>query len=282
MHKKLQFNYLLKSVLIMGLLILEGPFFNTSYAQSETPTNPNIPKENIKAEAPQEEHNTEDLEKLLKRYNKDSEKIIEDTSKLHNIQEGEAVNEADLAAMKASKAEANEASEAKANESMNPGYKLNPNFGKIKAAPPKVIPTDLSNSVRMALEPLQKLSEEELLKRLNEATKDSPVRRYMDDFPHLTILTIRLIKDKESIPSLVKIVEDKNRLINYVAIMVCTIIVGFVLKNIMHKEGRTFIRSACYFFIRTLLLLALRIAITEYFFSEELAPAVKVFKQTFM
>lgn len=261
----------------MGLLFLEGPFIGNAYSQSETP--PKIQLENEKAEAPQEEHNTEDLDKLLKNYNKDAEKIIEDTSKLHNIQEGEAVNEADLEKMKASKSEAIEAKEL---ENPNAGYKLNENFGKLKAAPAKVLPTDLSNSVRMALEPLQKLSEAELLKRLNEATKESPVRTYMDDFPNLTLYSVRLIKDKESIPALVKIVENKKRLIDYVAIMLCTIIFGFGLKRVMHREGRSFFESVFFFLLRTFILLALRVGITDYFFSEELAPAIKIFKQTFL
>jgi hypothetical protein len=277
MYKKLQFNSFLKSFLIMGLLVLEGPFIASAYSQSGTPQN--IPVESEKAEAPQEEHNTEDLELLLKRYNKDAEKIIEDTSKLHNIQEGEAVNEADLAKMKASKIEAADEKEL---QNPNAGYKLNSDFGKVKAAPNKALPTDLSNSVRMALEPLQKLSEPELLKRLDEATKESPVRKYMDDFPNITLYSVRLIRDKESIPALVKIVEDKKRLIDYVAIMLCTILVGFGLKRVMHKEGRTFIEATFFFFLRTFILLALRIGITEYFFRAELAPAIKIFKQTFL
>jgi hypothetical protein len=277
MHLKLQSKYF-KIVLITGLLLLEG----LSFAQSpegginNPTTNPNIPTEVEKpSEAPQEEHSTEELDQLLKRYNKDAEKILEDNSKLHNIQEGSAkseVNESDIEEMKASG--------QMAQEIVDPNIAIKEK--KQKAESPKVLPSTLSDSVRMALEPLQQLSEEELLKRLDEATRESSVRPYLDQFPSMTLFTVRLIKDKESIPTLAKIAEDRKRLINFVGIMVLSIILGIVLKNVMHKEGRTFLQAVFYFFLRFWIMLIVRICIINYFFGEELKPAMKVFKQTFM
>jgi hypothetical protein len=270
MQKKLQLSFLI-SLFIMGLLVLEGPL----YAQAGNPdsanptTNPTIAPEKEKpTDSPQEEHNTEDLEKLLKKYNTDAEKVIEDSSKLHNAQEGETkieVNEKELEKMPAT------AVEVAMKE--DKGEKTPTN-----SAPP----TGLSASVRVALEPLQTLSEKELLKRLDEATKQSIMRPYMDEFPNITLFTVRLVKDKESIPSMVKIVENKDRLIQFISLMICTMFLGFGLKRVMHKEGRTFLRATFYFFVRVYIMFAIRIGVIYYFFSEEFTPAAKVFKQTFM
>ena len=268
MQKKLQSKFL-KLVFILGLLLIEGPFFTKAHAQFESlPSNPTTnPTVKEGAEPPQEEHNSEDLEKLLKKYNKDSEKIIEDTSKLHTIQEGVAVEESEIAEMKASKLSSEEESRR---------------AGKGKAVVKTPMPTDLSASVRMALEPLQKLSEAELIKRFTEATKDSQLRPYLEEFPNITLFIIRLIKDKESVPSLVKIVENKNRMINFVALMLCTILVGIFLKRLMQRDGRSFMEAVFYFFLRTAILWGLRIYVIDSFFHDELAPAIQVFKTTFL
>lgn len=259
MQKKRQFNYLFL-VILLGLLFLEGPLFaqNSQNPQETTET------------PPQEEHNSEDLEALLKKYNKDSEKILEDTGKLHAI-EGESkseVNEKELEAIKLPSKE----EEMKA-------LKL-AKAAKIEERPP--LPTSFSDSVKMALEPLQKLSEADLLKRLDDGLKDSELKPYFEEFPNIKLLSVRLIKDKESLPSLVKILENKDRLIYFVSAMLCTIIFGYILKRAMHREGRPFIIATLMFLLRFFILLGIRLALIQYFFGPEIAPAIKVFKATFM
>lgn len=262
MYKKRQFNFFF-FLILLGLLLLEGPAVSVAQDQGNTES------------APQEEHNTEDLEALLKKYNKDSEKILEDASKLHKIQEGEAkseVNDSDLEEMQIPTKEETKKEEELALKRSN--KRLD------KARGP--IPSDLSTSVRMALEPLQKLSEADLLKRLDDGTKGSAMRPYFQQFPSISLLSVRLIKDKESLPSLVKIVENKDRLIYFVGALLCTVIFGFWLKGTMHKEGRPFLLSAALFLVRLSILLCVRITLINYFFGQEIAPALKVFNQTFI
>lgn len=254
---------LFKILIITGLLFLEGPVF--LHAQ-ENAGNP---------EAVVEDHNTEDLEKLLKRYNTDSEKILEDSSKLHNIQEGETkseVNDSDLEEMRPS--DVMDKAKGTALERVVEAKKLREK--------PKPIDQSFSNSVRLALSEVQKLSEAELLKRFDEATKTSPMRSYMDEFPNITIFAVRLIKDKESIPSIVKILEDKDKLIWFSGIMIFTIVIGFLLKRFTHREGRSFLRAFFYFVLRMYFMLALRIGIIYYYYHVEFTPAARVFKSTFM
>lgn len=262
----------------MGLLFIEGPCFAQNPDQnpkSENPTtNPKVIDAEKPADPPQEEHDTQDLEKLLKRYNTDSEKILKDADKLHSDTNTNEVKESEIESMPTSEVTTEHHRRDALEEVIDTGFK--------SRNKPKVISNKLSESVRMALEPLQKLSEPELLKRLDENTKDSALRPYMDQFPNITIFAIRLIKDKESLPSMVKILEDRDRLVWFAGAMLSTIILGFILKRIMHREGRSFLKAALYFFIRMYIMFAIRVAIVYYFYSVEFTPAAKVFKATFM
>lgn len=272
MQQKLQFK-ILSLVIILGLLFLEGPCFAQSPSENPT-TNPTIVDAERPAESPGEEHDTQDLEKLLKRYNTDSEKILKDADKLHNDTNTNEVKESEIDNMPRSEVETKVHVRDAFEEVVDTGLKSRNR--------PKVISNELSNSVRLALGPLQKLSEPELLKRLDESTKESVVRPYMDQFPNITIFAVRLIKDKESIPSMVKILEDRDRLVWFAGAMLSTILIGFILKRIMHREGRSFFKAVLYFFIRMYIMFALRVAIVYYFYNVELTPAAKVFKATFM
>ena len=277
MQHKLQFNFL-KIILITGLLLIEGLCFAQTSDQNleskENPTtNPKIDTEKS-AEGPQEEHDTQDLEKLLKRYNTDQETILQDANKLHSDSGPDEVKESEISEMPQSAAP----SAPKSRDPVAEMYEA----GMRSRNKSEVISTKLSNSVRLALLPLQKLSEKELLKRLDESTKESGVRPYMNQFPSATIFAVRLIKDPESIPSMVKILEDKDRLIWFGSAMLTTIIFGFFLKRFMHREGRSFPKAALYFFVRLYIMFIIRIAVVYYFYNVELTPAAKVFKVTFM
>lgn len=254
--QKLLRSSLLYLILIAGFLVLEGPLF------AQNPESEPVAQE-AATEAPQEDHDTKSLEQLLKRYNTDSEKILEDTSKIHNIQNNDTnseIKDSDLESVKAFLSTPSKTDRSKKT---------------------KELPTKLSDSVRLALGPIQKLSEAELLKRLEENAADSPLAPYMKEFPTVVLFAVRLIKDAESIPSLVKIFENKKRLIEFGSIMLCTIIFAYVLKRYTHKEGRAFKWAAFSFFARFFFMMALRLSIIYYYFSAEFSPAIKVFKKTF-
>lgn len=266
MLKKSPFN-LLKIIFLAGFL-LSG---SLSFAQNEA-----VDNKDPSAPEAVEDHNTKDLEALLKRYNTDSEKVLDDSSKIHNIEAGTAASEvkdSDLEEMRPVDAldKGRESSWQKMKKDREE---------KIKKA--AVAGSELSQSVRLALEPLQSLSEGELLKRFQEASKNSPARHYFEKFPKIPVFAVRLIKDEESIPSLVKIVEDKGRLIYFGSSLLISILFGFFLKKIMHREGRSFIEACFYFLIRLHIMFAVRIAIIYYFYSVEFTPAAKVFKETFL
>ena len=266
----------------MGLLFIEGPYFAQASGQDfelrdnaaeNLSTNPVIDTDKATND-PQEEHDSQDLEQLLKRYNTDQETILKDAHKLHGDSGANEVEESEIDEMPGSEIKAN----PKRKDALSEVHE-----SKIKSKKKsELIPTKLSNSVKFVLLPLQKLSEPELLKLFDEATIDSPAKTYMNQFPNITKYVVRLIKDTESLPSMIKILEDREKLIWFFSVMILTIAFGIVLKKIMHREGRSFPKAALFFFVRLYIMFGIRVAIVYYFYSKELTPAAKVFKSTFM
>ncbi len=261
MQKKLQHNFLF-FLISLGLLILEG----MAFAQSSNEVQPTVQETTQETtEVPaQEHHETRDLEKLIKSYNRDQEKVLNDASKIHNIVNEESSSEISENELEKMDSVAEVKGTVKKKDRIEVGKDIT-----------------LSDSVRISLGPLQKLSEAELIKILKENTKDSPMRPYMDQFPNLTILTVRLIKDQESIPALVKTVEDKKRLIYFTGWMLATFILGFILKRFFHNPNRTFLGAVGMFFLRFYIMLFVRLGLIFYYFHKELKPSLAVVKKTF-
>jgi len=262
MLKKLQLK-IYKCLFIVSLLFLILKREGIAFSQD----NPDSPKEASSPSANnlEEDHDTKDLEDLLKKYNKDQIKVIEDNSKLHNIDSSKSDNE-----------EMESEIEALANTKKV-------EFGKPQKKVEMPSKDDkLSNSIRIALGPLQSLSDKELEARFIEASKQSKFYPYIEKFPKSIVFGARLIKDKEAIPSLVQIVEDKKRLITCGAILILSIFVGLTLKKLFHSDKRSFLGVIFFFLLRVYLMLFLRIGIIYYYFSNELKPTVEVFKKVFL
>ena len=207
----------------MGLILL-GPF---SFAA-----------DNFDKNAPMEDHNTAELERLLENYRKDPE---ESSKNLKEFQEPVK-------------------------------SKTNKNGSKL---PPKKL--TYSQSIRMVLAPLQAMPEAELRKVLSESIEKSPSLSMLKNFPFVVNFLIGLVKEKEAIPQLVTIFEDQTKLIHFAIAFLLTMVLGFVLRLTMRKKDRTIAKALYYWFLRFTGILALRIFLVIYFFGTQLKPAFSVF-----
>jgi len=89
-----------KFVLLSGLLILGGQSFSQDQA-GQVPQNQESEQRELN-EQKLEDHDTQDLEQLLKRYNKDAEKVLNDADKLHKEEVGTEVRDSELEDMRPS------------------------------------------------------------------------------------------------------------------------------------------------------------------------------------
>ena len=238
-------------------LLLGGLSFVSTGAQDSAPAPANV-----------EEHDTKDLEQLLKRYNTDAEKVINDNNKLQETDASKSeVTDSDI-------------DEIRPEDQFE---KAAATFAKKKAKVEEPVTTGkFSDDIRIPLSRLQQLSEEDLLKLLKENSRDSKLGPYLDQFPKFTLFTVRLIKDKEAIPSVVKIVENKDKLIWFAGVMISTFLLGFLLERIMRKEGRSILGSIGLYMVRVLIMTVVRFVILMYFYSAEITPALNVGKKIFL
>ena len=209
-------------IFILGLSFL-GPF---SYATG-----------NFDKNAPIEEHNTAELEKLLENYRKDPDKIL---NNLKDFQD---------------------------NEHSKSGKNNKTNQKKMT----------YSHSIRQVLIPLQSMPEAQLRQVLTETIEKSNTLSPLKKFPFVVNLWVGLIREKEAIPQLVTIFEDQTKLVHFGIAFLLTMILGFVLRMTLRKKDRTIAKAIYYWFLRFTGILILRIFIMVYFFGPQLRPAFSVF-----
>lgn len=262
----------------MGLL-LAGPF---SFAQEsisqpvETqPASQAMPSDSDSQDIQNEVHDTKKLDKVLQDYNKDTQKVQQDAEVIKAMQDTGELSEEEL-----DKGQL-------ADPELEKSYKQAQNIlgdamGKVhKGKKQDLKGIKYSEAIKTTLKPLQKLSEDELLTMLKENTKGTAAGEYVERFPQLMVFTVRLIKDREAIPSFVSVMDDQDRLIRFSGLMIATILVGFFLKRFMKREGRSVAAALGVWFLRSLIMFSLRLGIIIFFFGEELTPAFNVALRTF-
>lgn len=268
MQKKLQFKFFI-FIFLIGLLY-GGDLF-ILYAQDSASNT------QVKEEKPleMEEHDTKDLEKLLKNYNVDQEKVIEDASKIHKI-EGDSMN---------SEVDENVLEETRNQEAVKDAYakiaKDKSQNELLKKIQEQQQGAKLADSIKLVLAPLQKMSENELLNLVLENSKDTQAGSFLQSFPKITLFAVRMIRDKDAVSSLLKILENHDKMIYFAGAMIATFILGYFLKRIFHKEKRSFLGVVYYFFLRFTIVNVVRVIIFYYFFSVEFAPTGKIIANTF-
>lgn len=234
----------------MGLTFL-GPF---SFAQTQI----------------EEEHDTKNLDKLLKDYNKNQVKVLKDAETIIKMDESEKIIDSDNGEVK-------EIEEVKKPSPVP----FDASFFKKKIDPKDLKKIKYSEAMKIALAPLQKMSEAELLHLLHENTKGSNSQVYVERFPKMAIFAVRLIKDPVALPELARILEDQEKLIRFGAIMITTILVGMLLKRLMSRKGRSILKSIGYWFVRFLVMTSLRLGILTFFYGKEITPTLVLAAKTF-
>lgn len=242
----------------MGLILL-GPF---SFAQISRPIQQNAEIEEV--------HDTNKLNKVLQDYNKDQQKVLQDAEMIKEMETTGEVSDEELGKGKMIDPD-NEKALEQAHEMLGSSLGMMKNEKKKDLKKIKY-----SEAIRTTLAPLQKLSEKELSDMLKENTKGTAAGTYVERFPKMMTIAVRLIKDPEAIPGVVRTVDDQDKLIRFAGLMIATILVGFFLKRLMAKEGRGVLASLGYWFLRSLIMFGLRVGIIVFFYSEELTPAFKV------
>jgi hypothetical protein len=138
-----------------------------------------------------------------------------------------------------------------------------------------------SKTIAESIRPFQNISEKELIEQFNANIKDSRVAPFLKKYPLATVFMVRLIQDKTALPSLAKIIENKERLITYSYWMLGTFVFAFILRRMLKIDNAGFFEAIALWFFRFFVMLFIRLGLTYYFFSNEFEPTFKVIMRTF-
>lgn len=265
---------LLKALLNLRILIFLGLLFigPSIFAQTDTSISATSDDATQNKNQIEEEHDTKNLDKLLIDYNKDQDQVLKDAAKIIQKDDNGELTNKELGVEQNNDSDERPALK-KADLSM---FDL-----KKRVDPNSLKKMQYADALRVALEPLQKMGEVELIKLLKENSKGSTAEVYIDRYPKLAVFTVRLIKSKEALPGLAQIIDDQDRLIHFAGIMITTILIAFFLKRLMKREGRSVGKALGLWFLRFLIISFLRLGIILYFFSTELAPTFNIATKTF-
>lgn len=244
---KLLLNNFLKILFMLSLLLIGSVVFAQTTEASKNEIT--------------EEHNTKQLNKLINDYNQDSKKVIDTAEKLNDPSDQAEISEKDIEESK----------------KIKDVYIVK----KSKPAPKDPSKVKYSEFVATALAPLQNLTEQQLVISLKENTRGTMAHEYVVNYPTFALYIVRLIKDKDALPTAAKILEDQQKIIRFVAVMVSTFIFGFMLKRFFRKEGRTIMQAILAWFVRFLIMLSVRLYIVYLFYDVELGPLFKIATKTF-
>lgn len=267
-QKTLQFNFISYLKVIFLCLLLTG---GISFAQTQSAT-----------EEIQEDHDTKNLDKVLKDYNQDSEQVLKDAEKL--LPKGTGDDTGELTDKELGDGPVLDPDDESSLEGKNRAGFFDPKLYKKRAEKSQINKdgkTHHAEDLRVQLSVLQKLPEKELIKLLLEQTRKSEMGHYIERYPKLAVYTVRLVKDKDALPDFVGILDNIDKLIRFAGVMIATILVGFFLKRLMKREGRPVWKAVLYWFFRFCLLTSLRLAILLFFYGKEITPIFKIASKTF-
>lgn len=251
MFKKVLINFFLIASVVFATEVIYAQYSNVSDLKSE-------------------EHDEKKLEKVLTDYNESQKTVNQNQHEVKDVAD-EELTEEELREFDQFSNEVNAANNKLKNL---PDYK--------KAALPKDLEgRKLSENIGFMLMPLQKLTPFELEKLLREQLKGSAGEKIFEFEPRLYSLVTKLIRDKEALPLLVQMIEDRGRLATLLWLMLGSFVVGYFLKRITSNKDQPFITAVVFGIGRMFFMFGLRLSIVWWLFSKELNPTFKIVKEVF-
>lgn len=141
---------------------------------------------------------------------------------------------------------------------------------------------DAVDAAKMATKSLENVSHIEIKNEfLNKSKKIPALHDFLVKFPSILEFFARFLKDKDALPTLASILNNKTKLIIFVLCNFGTIILGMIMKRFSRRKIGFFasIRSMLF---RVMILYSVRISIIIFFYGKELYPTWKIFEDIFI
>jgi L-rhamnose mutarotase len=148
-------------------------------------------------------------------------------------------------------------------------------------SPEQVRKMKMHEAVAYALKPIQRQSEQEIMTALLNNSKGTKNYEIFIHYPKITLFAVRLIKDPKALPDVTRIIENPKKMKNFAAVILCTILLGFVVARVFSSKDKGFVKALSLLVFRVVLMTSIRFFCIYYFFSEELGAAFNVLLKTF-
>ena len=139
--------------------------------------------------------------------------------------------------------------------------------------------TMVEKAVQKIKDSFSTMANENIKNLLMERIKGSPLEPVMKKFPKLYDFFAGFLKSDEAMKGFSNIATNRGRLINFGLCMLVTFIIAFIARKRDYNLRRPMISS---WFKRFCIFTPIRLGFVYYFFSEDLSPIVKLFKETML
>jgi len=223
----------------------------------------------------QEDHDTKNLGKLLKDYNHNAQKVIQDSEKMLEADDSVELSEKGIGGRPAADSDLMLEEKMSATASKGPSLKS----GRNKVL--EIKKPSYYEAINAALIPLQKLTEAQLSELLKESFKNYKAAQFLVNSPKFMLIIVRLIQDKKALPYMAKILDDQDKLIKFSLVLLSTLLLALILKNIMRKKGRPIYSALAFWFIRFSIINFIRYIIILIFYGNEISPTLNIASKIF-
>lgn len=217
-----------------------------------------------------EHHDEMELENVLNDYQKDQKQVLKDASIL---EQDDGTTNTDL-----NEAEVEEV--GRYHQAANvPRSRYSKNYQESLKKLGKGMGLDVQEKLILAFVPLQELTDENFDQVLKKVFTPEQYEKATTQYAKYIDLLKRIVRSQDTLPALISLVSDKDRLIYYAAAILITFILSLMTKRIFYKTGDGFFRIIIGFFLHCLFMSAIRLGITYYFFKPELTPFIKIIRE---
>lgn len=216
-----------------------------------------------------EHHDEMQLENVLNDYQKDQKQVLKDASIL---EQDDGTTNTDL-----NEVEFEEVGRYR--EASVPKSRYSKKYQESLKKLGKGMGLDVQEKLILAFVPLQELTDENFDQVLKKVLTKEQYEKATTQYSKYVDLLKRVVRSQDTLPALISLVSDKDRLIYYAAAILFTFIFALMTKRIFYQSGDGFFRIILGFLFHSLLMFLIRIGITYYFFKPELTPFIKIIRE---
>lgn len=158
---------------------------------------------------------------------------------------------------------------------------LQDQFGKQKQKT-AITKEQMDKSVDILLAHYASMSEKEVSDEIIQNMDSKTLKNILIKFPKLNLFLARILKDKEAVKKIFALSSKTEELKKAGLWFLGTIFLGFILNKLLFRINQSLFSKLRSVFIRFVVLWSARITIIVYYYGENLAPAFKIFKKTFL